>query len=83
MKCLQSRIAIVVSALFLSSGLLEAQDHPNVARGFWADHAFDLGGINHVNEVSSNLILTIPIGQTYGTIDATSRPAANLKKCVT
>ncbi len=65
MKDMQSRIAVVVAALFLSGSLLGAQDHPNVAKGFWADHAFDLGGIDHVNEFSGNLILTIPLGQTY------------------
>lgn len=56
----------VALALFsVLSPDLGAQDHPNVAKGFWADHAFDLGGIDHVNEFSGNLILTIPLGQTY------------------
>lgn len=65
MKSMPNRCAVLAVALVLFASLLGAQDHPNVAKGFWADHAFDLGGIDHVNEFSGNLILTIPIGQTY------------------
>lgn len=65
MSGLVSRFAVVAGVAFLVVGNLSAQDHPNIARGFWADHAYELGGIDHVNEFSGNLILSIPLGQTY------------------
>ncbi len=55
-----------LAALMIGSGVVaQAQDHPNLERGFFADQAYQLSSIDSVNLYNGNLTLTIPIGQTY------------------
>jgi hypothetical protein len=42
-----------------------AQQHPNIARGFSADKAYDSGLVDSVDLYSGALSLSIPIGSTY------------------
>jgi hypothetical protein len=59
----------VCSLLLLSlvslAAALRADDHPNTARGFAADKAFQVGDVDNVNLFNGNLVLTIPIGGSY------------------
>ncbi|HEV7672039.1 MAG TPA: polymorphic toxin type 33 domain-containing protein [Thermoanaerobaculia bacterium] len=49
----------------LAGSPLSAQEHPNVARGFSRDKAFQIGDVDHVNLFNGNLVLTVPLGQSY------------------
>ena len=53
---------LVVLSLLLSVGVvLEAQQHPNVARGFDAGRPYQMNGIDDVNLFNGSLTVTIPI----------------------
>src|ERR1043165_5210110 len=39
--------------------------HPNQARGFNANGVYSTFDIDHINTFNGNLVVTIPIGQTY------------------
>lgn len=57
---------VVVAAFALGTKTpLSAQEHPNVARGFARDKAFQVGDIDHINLFNGNLVLTLPLGQSY------------------
>jgi YD repeat-containing protein len=51
---------VVLCALFV-----RAQDHPNTARGFNSESVYQFGGPDSVNVFNGNLVVPIPIGQTY------------------
>lgn len=54
------------SASDLPAQVPSALEGPAVQRGFSADQAFSIGDIDHINSFNGNLILTLPIGQSYG-----------------
>ncbi|MGE0639228.1 MAG: RHS repeat-associated core domain-containing protein [Thermoanaerobaculia bacterium] len=49
----------------LAPTCLSAQGHPIAARGFTSQSAFSSDGIDSVNLFSRNLVLSLPIGQSY------------------
>ncbi|HVE72176.1 MAG TPA: hypothetical protein VNI54_12475, partial [Thermoanaerobaculia bacterium] len=42
-----------------------AQDHPNGARGFKAESVYQTSDVDNVNLFNGNLLVTVPLGQTY------------------
>jgi RHS repeat-associated protein len=42
-----------------------AQEHPNVARGINPAASFDLTGVDNVNQFNGNLVITLPLGQSF------------------
>jgi RHS repeat-associated protein len=53
-------------ALLLAAALpAAAQQHPNTARGFNSSGSFNPGDIDNINLFNGNLVIRIPIGQTY------------------
>lgn len=56
---------LLAAATLLLAAATGAQDHPNLARGFSADQAYDRTGLDSVNLWNGNLTLAIPIGQRY------------------
>lgn len=60
------RLAVgLVAAVLLVPGAVLGQQDANVERGFAPEKLYEYGGIEHVNEFSGNLLLTIPIGSSY------------------
>jgi RHS repeat-associated protein len=59
------RNALAALAILTVAALATAQDHPNLERGFFADQAYQLSNIDSINLYNGNLMLAIPIGQTY------------------
>ncbi len=59
------KIAALAGVVIGVATLALAQDHPNLERGFYADQAYQLAGIDSVNLYNGNLNLAIPIGPTY------------------
>ncbi len=57
--------AAILALLLPAAASYAGPQHPNVARGFKAESAFQVGEIDNVNLFNGNLALTIPIGQTY------------------
>ncbi len=58
--------ALAVGLLILTVGTFAAaQDHPNLARGYSADQAYQLSGLDSVNLYNGNLTLAIPLGQRF------------------
>jgi RHS repeat-associated protein len=55
----------VLPLSLLVAGTALAQQHPNLARGFSADKAYDSGLVDSVDLFSGGLNLSIPIGSTY------------------
>ena len=53
----------LVSALFTAA--LLAQEHPNLAKGFNPEKAYQVGDIDVIDLFSGNVVHTLPIGQTY------------------
>jgi RHS repeat-associated protein len=70
------RTVLVAGGCWLLAGQGAARaQHPNVARGAGVSGMFDVGGIDTVNALNGNLVITIPIGQSYpvgGTMGSTS-----------
>lgn len=64
---LAAMLPLVMAALlaFGTKAPLTAQEHPNVARGFSRDKAFQVGDVDHVNLFNGNLVLTLPLGQSF------------------
>lgn len=56
--------ALCLSALWGTSPSI-AQQHPNTARGFGANGSFNPGDLDSVNLFNGNLVIRIPIGQSY------------------
>jgi len=42
-----------------------AQEHPNVARGFNPSASFDYAGVDNVNRFNGNLVIALPLGQSF------------------
>jgi hypothetical protein len=42
-----------------------AQTHPNMARGFDPEKLYQFNGLDNINVMTGNLVITVPIGQTY------------------
>ncbi|MGA7617466.1 MAG: hypothetical protein WBX15_20060, partial [Thermoanaerobaculia bacterium] len=57
--------SLLLLALLAFAVALHAQQHPNVQQGFKANNAFSSFGPDSVNEFNGNLVITIPIGQSY------------------
>ena len=58
-------LVVIITIIFLSENLYAQSQHSNNARGFNANgvySGFDIDSINHFN---GNLVIKIPIGQTY------------------
>lgn len=64
-----STLAILALAAALP---LRADDHPDAARGFQADKAFQTGDIDRINTFNGNLLITIPIGPRFAVSDRLS-----------
>src|SRR5438093_12704512 len=58
------RVSILLAALVLGPALW-AQQHPNGDRGFSPERVYAFQDIDAINTFNGNLIITIPIGQTY------------------
>lgn len=56
-----SLLLFVLFAAFAAGG----QEHPNVAKGFSAEKAYDGGLLDSINLFNGNLNLVIPLGQVY------------------
>ena len=56
---------VLFTILLLSALSAGAQQHPNTARGFGASGTFNPGDVDSVNLFNGNLVIRIPIGQTY------------------
>jgi Ig-like domain CHU_C associated len=65
-------VVAVWLAIVITSGSLCAQTAQNRERGFAADKLYQFGNIDTVNLFNGNLILSIPIGQTYAVSPALS-----------
>ena len=59
-------VFLALAAIPLASS---ADLHPNNARGFDPEKVYQLGDVDSVNVFNGNLIVTIPIGQTYKVSD--------------
>lgn len=55
--------------LALAASSAPAQLHPNNARGFDSEKAYQTGDIDSINLFNGNLIVAIPIGQTFPVSD--------------
>lgn len=44
---------------------LDAQQHPNLERGFAAEKLYQFASVDNVNVLNGNVVLTIPIGMAY------------------
>jgi YD repeat-containing protein len=62
-----ARLAALIASLLLVPAAF-AQQHPNQRKGFDPASVYHLDGLDDVNLFNGNLVVTIPIGQTY-TID--------------
>ncbi len=60
------RIALVVTFAVLPA---VAQQHPNNARGFDPEKAYQMGDLDSVNLFNGNLVVSIPIGQRFPVSD--------------
>jgi len=59
-------LLIAIFVVLLTSSLVAAQNqHPNQARGFNANGVYSTFDIDHINTFNGNLVVTIPLGQTY------------------
>src|SRR6185369_404341 len=54
-----------VLALLLAAPVVLAQEHPNVASGFNPSASFDYAGVDNVNQFNGNLVVTLPLGQSW------------------
>lgn len=60
------RAALLSSFLALAAfAPAQAQEHPNVARGFNPSGAFAAGGLDTINQFNGNLMIDLPLGQSY------------------
>jgi RHS repeat-associated protein len=58
-------IAKLLLALLVVAVPAAAQQHPNSARGFNAKDSFNPGDVDSINPFNGNMVLQIPLGQTY------------------
>lgn len=56
---------LLATVLLLLPTLASADVHPNSESGFAPEKAFQVGEIDNVNMFNGNLVLTIPIGNSY------------------
>lgn len=66
-KSVEKLGALALAALWLVlwPAALDAQQHPNLERGFAPEKLYQFGGIDNVNVLNGNVALTIPIGMAY------------------
>lgn len=59
--------APALAALWLTCwpAALDAQQHPNLERGFAPEKLYQFDGVDNVNVLNGNLVLTLPIGMAY------------------
>lgn len=55
---------VLIMVALLAAGA-PAQEHPNLERGALPGKSYDSGGVDSVNLFNGNLMITIPLGQTY------------------
>jgi RHS repeat-associated protein len=55
----------LLASLLLAALPAAAQQHPNTARGFSSTGSYSPGDIDTVNTFNGNLVIRIPIGQSY------------------
>jgi RHS repeat-associated protein len=60
-----SLLLIVVIIISLSNYNRAQNQHPNQARGFNSNGVYSSFDIDHINTFNGNLVVTIPIGQSY------------------
>jgi YD repeat-containing protein len=65
MRAIQCFARILAFATIFLAPFASADLHPNKDRGFSPGRAYDIGAIDNVNLFNGNLVVTIPIGQTY------------------
>jgi RHS repeat-associated protein len=54
-----------LAILLAAAPIVTAQAHPNLEPGFYAEKAYQVGDIDHVNLFNGVLAVTIPIGDEY------------------
>jgi hypothetical protein len=60
------RVSLVLFFMALAAfAPVQAQEHPNVARGFNASGAFATGDIDNINPFNGNLVINLPLGQSF------------------
>lgn len=70
MRTSAQRIAVAsLVMLVMLASPATAQLHPNNARGFDAEKAYQFGDLDHINIFSGNLIVNIPLGQVFPVSD--------------
>ncbi|MFL6194034.1 MAG: RHS repeat-associated core domain-containing protein [Thermoanaerobaculia bacterium] len=63
---MRNRATLLLLTLLLLAGLpARAQQHPNTARGLGASGTFSSGDVDNVNLFNGNLVIRIPLGQSY------------------
>ncbi|HKI04139.1 MAG TPA: hypothetical protein VKK31_19320, partial [Thermoanaerobaculia bacterium] len=65
MSCRSIVVLALVGVLLLAFLPAAAQQHPNTARGFGASGSFNPGDVDSVNLFNGNLVIRIPIGQSF------------------
>ena len=55
-------LLILFVALLVLGHRAQAQNHPNLEKGFAADKMYQFGDVDHVNLFNGNVALTIPVG---------------------
>ena len=66
MRSLLCRTVLLgLAGLTLCQAPAAAQQHPNVAQGFNPSGSFAAGDIDNVNLFNGNLVIRIPLGQSY------------------
>lgn len=58
-------ISVAIAALLLAAPVLAQHQHTNQARGFNANGAFSSFDVDSINLFNGNLVVSIPIGQSY------------------
>ena len=60
------RVALILFLMALAAfAPVEAQEHPNVARGFTSSGTIATGDVDNVNLFNGNLVIHLPLGQSY------------------
>jgi RHS repeat-associated protein len=51
--------------LALSACAARAQEHANTGTGFSPNKAFQIGDVDHINSFNGNLVVTLPLGESF------------------
>jgi RHS repeat-associated protein len=64
MRPIPISLAVILS-LAIPAMPASAEQHPNLERGFQPEKAYQIGDVDHVNLLTGNLVVTIPVGPRY------------------